>query len=249
MGSEMCIRDRIAGIDDTWARIETGDPWWLAAALGFTILSFGGYVVLFQSVFVRAGSPIDLRASYQITMAGLAATRVFAAGGAGGLVLTAWALRQSGMERRTVADHTLAFLVLTYAVYMGALVVAGIGLRTGLFPGPAPFGPPVVPAVLAAIAMALALALAVVPPDLQRRLEGYARGHGRFARVLQRASNAPAAFSAGVREAIAHLRAHDPALLGSIAFWGFNICVLWAAFRAFGDSPAGAVIVLSLIPI
>ena len=36
------------------------------------------------------------RASYQITMAGLAASRLFAAGGAGGLVLTAWALRRAG---------------------------------------------------------------------------------------------------------------------------------------------------------
>ena len=34
----------------------------------------------------------------KITMAGLAATRLFAAGGAGGVAVTAWALRRSGME-------------------------------------------------------------------------------------------------------------------------------------------------------
>ena len=45
------------------------------------------------------GSRIDLRASYQITMASLAATRLFAAGGAGGIALTAWALRRSGWSR------------------------------------------------------------------------------------------------------------------------------------------------------
>ena len=61
---------------------------------------FGGYVAMFRGVFVRAGSRIDWAASYQITMAGLAASRLFAAGGAGGLVLTAWALRRSGMRKR-----------------------------------------------------------------------------------------------------------------------------------------------------
>ena len=39
-------------------------------------------------------------------MAGLAATRLFAAGGAGGIALTAWALRRAGMDRRTVAGRT-----------------------------------------------------------------------------------------------------------------------------------------------
>lgn len=243
VGGLYFVLPQVAGLDDTWRRLERGDPWWLAAALAFTVLSFAGYVLLFQGVFVRAGSPIDLRASYQITMAGLAATRIFAAGGAGGVVLTAWALRRSGMPPRAVADHTLAFLVLTYAVYMVALMVAGLGLYLGTFDGPAPVGMTLVPAVLAAAAVALALALALVPTDLQRRLEGHVRGEGRVARLVQRAANAPAAFSAGVHEAWQHVRSRDPAMLGAIAFWAFNIAVLWAAFRAFGEAPAGAVIV------
>ena len=71
-------------------------------ALVFECLSFVGYVLLFRTVFVRGGDArIDWRASYEITMAGLAATRLFAAAGAGGIALTAWALRRSGMERRT----------------------------------------------------------------------------------------------------------------------------------------------------
>jgi hypothetical protein len=69
------VLPQLAGLNETWRRIERGDPWWLAAALAFTVLSFGGYVLLFEGIFARAGSPIDLRASYQITMAGLAATR------------------------------------------------------------------------------------------------------------------------------------------------------------------------------
>ena len=56
---------------------------------------------MFRGVFIGHSSRIDLAASYQITMAGLAATRLFAAGGAGGIALTAWALRRAGMDRRT----------------------------------------------------------------------------------------------------------------------------------------------------
>ena len=148
------VLPQIAGLEDTWERIERGgDPLWLFVALVLTIASFGGYIVLFNSVFVRPGSPIDLRASYQITMASLAATRIFGAGGVGGIALTAWALRRSGMPRREVADQTLAFLILQYSIYTVSLVVLGLGLRTGILPGPAPFAVTVVPAIFGAIAI------------------------------------------------------------------------------------------------
>ena len=102
---------------------------------------FGGYVALFRGVFARAGrGSAALRESYQITMAGLAASRLFAAGGAGGLVLTGvGAARAPGCAARVVADKTIAFLVLTYLAYTAALIVCGFGLRFGIFPGADPF--------------------------------------------------------------------------------------------------------------
>ena len=81
------------------------------------------------------------RESYQITMAGLAATRLFSAGGAGGIVLTYWALRKAGMEPRQSASRMVAFLVLLYAVYMLTLIIDGILLRTGVLLGPEPAWP------------------------------------------------------------------------------------------------------------
>jgi uncharacterized membrane protein YbhN (UPF0104 family) len=236
---------QLAGLEETWHRIDDGSPYWLLLALALTAGMFGGYVMMFRGVFVRAegGARIGWRASYQITMAGLAASRIFAAGGAGGLVLTAWALRRSGMRRRRVADTTLSFLILTYIPYVGAVILCGFGLRYGLFPGDDPFALTVVPATLALIALAIGLAVALVPTDLQRRLSGWAGGHGRFGRLAQAASNAPAAASAGMRDALAHLRSRDPALLGAVLFWAFQILVLWAAFRAFGAAPPAAVLV------
>jgi uncharacterized protein (TIRG00374 family) len=233
------VLPQIAGLEDTWERIERGgDPLWLFVALLCTVGMFAGYVVLFQAVFVRPDSPIDLRASYQITMAGLAATRLFGAGGVGGIALTAWALRRAGMPRRTVADETLAFLILQYAIYTLSLVLLGLGLRLGILEGPAPFGVTVVPAIFGAIAMAVALMLAWVPTDLQRRLDLTVQTGGRFARIAQRLANVPAAFSAGMRSALRHVRSGDPALAGSISFWFFNIAILWASFHAFGHAPS-----------
>jgi uncharacterized protein (TIRG00374 family) len=147
------------------------------------------------------------------------------------------------MEKRTVADKTMAFLVLTYLPYAFAVIVCGFGLHWGLFSGEHPFTLTFVPAVIGCIALAIALAVAFIPTDLQRRLKPFAARHGRFARLVQKLSQAPAATSAGVRDALDHLRSRDPALLGAILFWAFQIAVLWAAFHAFGDAPPIAVLI------
>jgi uncharacterized protein (TIRG00374 family) len=238
------VLPEISGLQSTIRRIEEGDPFWLLMAGLFTVLSFGGYVALFQGVYVRGGCELTFSESYQITMASLAATRLLAAGGAGGIALTAWALRRAGMPRRVVADQTLAFLVLTYVVYMGGLIIGGFGLYLGIFHGPDSSALTLVPALIALIAVALSLLAALTPTDLQKRFEARARTGGRMARMLQRAAHLPAALSAGVRIALSHVRDRDPALAGSIAYWGFNVAILWASFRAFGQSPPWAVIIM-----
>ncbi len=86
---------QLAGLEDTWSRIEDGSPFWILVALVLTLGMFWGYIEMFRGVFSKVGKGIIGRTeSFLITMAGLAASRIFAAGGAGGLVLQAWALRQ-----------------------------------------------------------------------------------------------------------------------------------------------------------
>jgi uncharacterized protein (TIRG00374 family) len=235
---------RLAGLDQTWHRIEQGDPRWLALALVFCALSFGGYVVLFRYVYVEGGARIGLRESYEITMASLAATRIFAAGGAGGIALTAWAMRRAGMARRTIADRTMVFLTLTYVVYMSVMLAVGLGLRVGILPGPAPFGLTVVPAAFAGISIVLTLLIALTPTDLRKRVERAGVGEGRVARFAAKAATLPASMSAAIRHSIDHVRARDPAILGSIAYWAFNVAVLWASFKAFGEAPPLSIVVM-----
>ncbi|MGB2710356.1 MAG: hypothetical protein WBC33_02485, partial [Conexibacter sp.] len=192
------VLPQISGVKDTLDRVSDGDRVWLAAALGFQALAIVSYVALFHGVHVPPGSPLSHRDSYLITMAGLAATRLFAAAGAGGVALTAWALRRSGMERREVAERMIAFLVLLYGVYMLAMVVCGIGLRTGLFPGRAPFAMTIVPAIVSAVAIAIVLPLSLVPDDLERRIARVAPRRPRLARWLRRIASGPASMRGGV---------------------------------------------------
>jgi putative heme transporter len=239
------VLPNLAGVGKTLDKIEGGDVWWLAAGVVLEGLSFAGYVVLFRSVFVREPLPperIGWLESYEITMAGVVATRLFAAGGAGGIALTAWALRRSGLEPRLVASRMVAFMVLLYVVYAGSLLIDGIGLGIGLFPGGGSFAITIVPAIVAAVMFALAGAIALIPGDLERRLQRGGSGSGRAAHWLTRAATVPALAASGVRTAIALIRSRDPGLLGALAWWGFDISVLWAMFHAFGSPPPFTVI-------
>ncbi|MGI9185121.1 MAG: lysylphosphatidylglycerol synthase transmembrane domain-containing protein [Solirubrobacteraceae bacterium] len=237
------VLPKLLGLRDTWNRIQHGNGWWLALAAICEVASFLGYVALFRVVFVRGGSRIGWRPSYEITMAGLAATRLFASAGAGGIALTAWALRRSGLEARIVACRMIAFMALLYGVYMGTLVSAGLGLYFGIFPGSAPFAITVIPAIFGGAVILLFLAVSLVPGDFDRLVKRWS-GAGRLARLAQRAATAPAAAASGVRTAIDLVRTRNAQLLGAIAWWGFDIAVLWACFHAFGGSPPTAVVIM-----
>jgi uncharacterized protein (TIRG00374 family) len=238
------VLPKILGLKETWNRLGQGNVWWLVLAAFLEILSFACYVALFRAVFVRGKSRIGWRESYQITMAGLAATRLFAAGGAGGIALTAWALRRSGMRPRLVACRMIAFLVLLYGVYMATFVIVGLGLYFGIFAGPAPFAATVIPAIFGGVVILVFLAMALVPGDLERLVTRWTTPDHRFGRAMQRLAALPATAALGIRTAIGLLRSQDPNLLGAIGWWGFDIAVLWACFHAFGHAPPKAVIVM-----
>jgi uncharacterized protein (TIRG00374 family) len=241
---------KLVGLDDAVKKLGNADPVWLAIAVGFNVAAFAAYVALFRGVLAGTRDDdlrrrLNFRASYQITMAGLAATRIFSAAGAGGIVLTYWALRKAGMERRRSAGRMVAFLVLTRAVYTAALVIFGILLRTGVLPGDNPVGGTIVPAAVSACVMAVFALIALIPQDVERRIQKFAGGYRRT-RYLTRLAKGPATLSSGVRTAIAYVRHPRRGALavgGAVGFWAANIAVLWASFEAFGgDVPFGVLV-------
>ncbi len=251
IGALYFVLPKITETSNALEKIEEADPVWIAVALGFNLLSFVAYIALFAgTVGGRTAPPqvrerLDWRASYQITLAGLAATRLFSAGGAGGIALTYWALRRAGMPTREAARRMVAFLVLLYTVYLGALVVCGILLRVGVFPGPAPVSMTIVPAAIAGIALLIVFAISLIPGDFERLVASWARGHRRVG-LARRVASIPATIASGTRAALGILMHPSRgllAILGAAGFWAANIAVLWACFHAFGESVPKAVLV------
>ena len=236
---------QFAGLGPTLRRLRSGDVWWLALGVFLEAISIFGEIALFRGVFSQGGKRMGWRVSYEITLAGGAATKIFATAGAGGIALTIWALRAAGLPAPEVATGMVCYEILTYGVYMAALVIFGLGLWFGVFPGNAPLGVTLIPALfgLAVITIVVSMLFIDVPAErfLHRRAQA---SHGRAQRWWQRAASLPRSLQAGLRAALGMVRRRDPSVLWPLVAWGFDIGTLWASFQAFGHAPPVAVLVM-----
>lgn len=235
----------LAGLDETWQLVREGNALWIAAALVFELLSYASYVVALRVVIEPGTSGIGWLDSARVTMAGVVASRLFAAAGAGGIVVTAWALSRLGMNRRELVRRLSALMVLLYGVFMAALAVAGLGLWAGVLTGPAPVGLTLVPALFALGVIALALSVAAFGTGIDPVADRLAAADGRLERLRGWLAAAPATLGSGVRTALRQLRHERLGLLAAMGWWAFDIGVLVACLAAFGDPPAAGVIVCS----
>ena len=236
---------RLVGLGPTLRRLRTGDVWWLALGVLLEALSLFGESALLRGVFSTPGRRIGWRSSSQIALAGAAATKLLATAGAGGIILTVWALRGFGVAAADVASGMVCYELILYGVYMAAVVIAGLGLWTGLFSGEAPFALTLLPAIFATAVIVIVVSMLFVDEPAERFLLRRAeRSKGRLSRWLRRAAALPRSLHAGLLAAIGMFRRRDPAVLGALAYWAFDIGTLWASFRAFGHSPPCAVLVM-----
>ena len=236
---------KLVGLGDALSKLGDADPAWIAVAIGFNVIAIATYIALFKAVV--GGDALRLRWSetYEINMAGVAATLLFSAAGAGGIALTYWALRKAGMRRRDVGRRMVAFLSLHYVFYPVALIVFGILLRTGVLPGKHSVELTVVPAAVAGVLLVLGLLLALIPSDLGRRVAAHARGE-RAQAIAANIAKVPAIAAEGFRFALslfAHPSRGGLAVIGAAGFWAANIGILWASFQAFGVEVPLAVVV------
>lgn len=233
----------VIGLEDAIAKFGDGEWQWFVVAIGFNVLAFAAYVALFRGVIGENLVHLDWRESYQITMAGLAASRLLSAGGAGGVLLSYWALRKAGMRRSEAARRMVAFLVVLYSFYVLAVIVFGVLLRAGVLPGPAPVSMTIIPAAIAGGIAIIVVLIALIPGDLQGRLTF--TGDSRVLQLVAKLSAVPATIATGTRTALGFVR--EPrkgglAVAGAIGFWAANIGILWASFMAFDESvPIGVI--------
>jgi uncharacterized protein (TIRG00374 family) len=241
------ILPQVANLGGTLDRLRRGNKSWLLLGIAFEAASLGGYVAAFRAVLFCHEVRIGWRASYEITLAGTVATKLFAAAGAGGLALTVWALRASGLDAREVARRIAAFQILLYAVYMGAMVVVGVGMASGLLPGSTTTSLTLIPAAFGAGVIGLVLASSRAGNRIEQRLAARAHASRRGRRILQRIATVPRTVHDGMTTAIDVLRHPRLGLLGAPAYWGFDIATLWAAFHAFGAAPPVPAVVLAYL--
>jgi uncharacterized protein (TIRG00374 family) len=238
---------KITGVSGSLKKLSDPNWVWVAVAVAFKALSFIAYAALFRGILGGRDEDdvihrrLGLGTSLNITMAGLTATTLFSAAGAGGVALTYWALRKAGMERRRAACRMVAFLVLMYAVYAAALIVFGVLLRAHVLSGRAPLGGTIVPAAIAVALFVIVYLIALIPTDLERRIARHAsRG------FVRRLATVPATVGTGTRTAIdyvRHPRSGSTALFGAVGYWATMVGIMWASFHAYGGGvPLGVVV-------
>jgi uncharacterized membrane protein YbhN (UPF0104 family) len=200
-------------------------------------MSFVGYVVLTKEVFGPEAPRLGWPAAIEVTFGGVVATRLFSAGGAGGIAFTAWALRAAGMSTRTAARMISAFLALLYAPYIAALIVGGV------LPD-VPDAVSITGLVVGAAAVVAAALLGVIPGDLERRARALAAGHGRVSKLAARLATVPAVAGEAIRTALAMARARPWLLAWALLWWAADVVTLGFCFAAFGVVPSVGVLIL-----
>jgi uncharacterized protein (TIRG00374 family) len=228
----------VPGLASLRSRFARADPTWLVAGGALKVLSGVGYVAVFRAVFCER---MSWRVSSEIGFSELGANALFPTGGAGGLALGAWALHRSGMSDERIARRSVAFFLLTSVPNVAGVIILGLGLSIGLFPGRAGLALTLLPALIAATAVAGTIAAGRWAERAQRRAHEQRGPQSRLARVL-------GAVGAGVRESLELVRHPSPALLaGLLGYLWFDVAILWATFHAFGSSPAIAVLALAYL--
>ncbi len=236
---------KLVGLGDSLSKLGEADAVWIVVAIGFNVVAIATYIALFKAVVGGDVLRLTWGETYEINMAGVAATLLFSAAGAGGIALTYWALRKAGMRRRDVGRRMVAFLALHYVFYPVALIAFGVLLRTGVLPGDNSVELTVIPAAVAGVLLIGGALLALIPADLGRRVARHARGE-RAQAIAANVAKAPAIVGEGLRFTLglfANPSRGGLAVIGAAGFWAANIGILWASFQAFGVEVPIAVVV------
>jgi uncharacterized membrane protein YbhN (UPF0104 family) len=214
----------VPGLRSAGEAITDAQAGWIAAAIGFELLSCASYVVLFALVFGMLGRRLISR----LSLAELAVNSVVSVSGLAGIALGAWVLRSRGVAVERIAKRSVLIFVLTSAVNVLATLLIGVAMYVGLVPGSEDALLTLLPAAGAAALIAATLALA---HWARRTAASRLRSHGRMYVALT-------ALSGGIFDALKLIRARDWRLLGAVGYWLFDVAALYACLLAYGPTPS-----------
>lgn len=225
------------GLDAVRDAVTRASPAWLVLAVALQALSCAAYALMFRPIFCRR---MSLKKSWQIAWSELAVGSIVPASGASGLALGAWVLRQGGMSAERIARRSVAFFLIKSSVNFVAVAVLGSLLAFGLLGPNLSLWLTVLPAVLSLLVIAAVLAVPRLGP-------GADPGPG-AGRVRRGAAAARRALTGGAAEAIEIIRAREVlVIVGAVGYWAFDNAVLYAAFRALGETPELSVVLLGYL--
>jgi uncharacterized membrane protein YbhN (UPF0104 family) len=202
---------------------------WLLVGVALEILSCLGYVLAFLQVFDR----VPLRFGARVALSELAFGAAVSLGGAGSVAVGAWVLVDRGGNPTRVAERSAVLFLITSAINVITLIIAGVGLFTGVLPGPRDPLLSIVPAAVSAAVLAACLGLPALTESMAAR-----RRPGRLRTLLTETATT-------IRLTEQILFAADWRIIGAIAFLWCDIGVLAVCFAAAGTVPPLAVIVLA----
>jgi uncharacterized membrane protein YbhN (UPF0104 family) len=201
----------------------------VVAAVLLEVLSCLCYVIAFLQVFERA--PIRLGA--RVALSELAFGAAVSVGGAGSVAVGAWLLVERGANPGRVAERSAVLFLLTSAVNVITLALAGLATWVGILPGSHNIWLTLVPGLVGVVAFFAFLAL----PRFVDRLLGD-RTEGRLVTILRGTAES-------VRDTAAILFRPDWRLIGAFGYLWFDIAVLELCFQAAGGNPPLSTLVLA----
>jgi uncharacterized membrane protein YbhN (UPF0104 family) len=223
----------IPGLEEALTSLEQVSWEWVVGAVAIEVLSETGFVVSWRAIV----DPEDLlsrdgrgeRMATRVAWAQLGGGMLVPGGSLSSVGVGAWILHRFGMPTELVAERQFNLSFLNTAVDALALIVFGLGLASGIFPGEQNLALTLLPAVVAAIGITAALLIA-------NRAESYAaRAQAKHPKIAVSIGTLARAVE-DTRELLTH-RDGLKSVAGALAYLGFDVFVLWGAFIAINADP------------
>jgi uncharacterized membrane protein YbhN (UPF0104 family) len=212
----------LPGIGDVRDRFSDADMGWVAVVVAFAIGSMLGFVRTLWAVFDRV---VPWRRAFVLGLAEQGANVLLPAGGAGGPALGAYVMTRIGVPAELAARRHAALFLCTSFVGFAAIVVAGVGVATGVLAGDASLPATLLPAAGGAALLVLLYVYARLPPAAEPSRGGIWHSLWRLRRFAHD----------GVSTTV-HLLQHGDRwlIVGALTYYACDVASLGAAFKAFG---------------
>ncbi|HMD56744.1 MAG TPA: lysylphosphatidylglycerol synthase transmembrane domain-containing protein [Solirubrobacteraceae bacterium] len=237
----------IPGLEQALSTLEHVTWRWVVLALALETVSEMGFTLSWTAIVdpegVLSGDGRDKRMDTHVAWAQLGGGTLVPGGSLGGVGVGAWMLHRFGMPNKLVAERQFNLSFLNTGVDALALIVFGLALAIGVFSGARNLNLTLLPACVAAIGVTAATLIARRESVARRRRRDIK--HPKVAAAITTLADAVD----DTQRLLFHRGAGSKAVLGALAYLGFDVLVLWSAFLAIGThpTPSFAVVLMAYI--